>query len=88
MRIEDLYGGLAPKPVTLVRALEVVEAQVAVEVALHGSYGGVEGASERAAPELGVRTKPRYAWTNGFVKRLRGTILPDEPKVDVLRYSA
>ncbi len=88
MRIEDLYGGLAPKPVTLVRALEVVEAQVAVETALHRSYGGLKGPSERAAPELDGRTKPRHAWTNGFVERQQGTILPDEPKVDVLRYSA
>jgi len=42
--------------------------------------GGSEfkGAFDDACAEMGVRhtrTKPRHAWTNGFVERLQGTIL-------------
>lgn len=44
--------------------------------------GGPEwrGRFEHACRELGVehrRTKPRHAWTNGFVERLQGTILAE-----------
>ena len=46
MGIEDLCGRGAPKSITLMRAPEVVEAQVAVEVSLHGGHGGVVSAPE------------------------------------------
>jgi transposase InsO family protein len=44
--------------------------------------GGPEfkGAFDVACRELGLRhtrTKPRHAWTNGFVERLQGTILQE-----------
>jgi transposase InsO family protein len=44
--------------------------------------GGPEfkGAFDGACRELGLRhtrTKPRHAWTNGFVERLQGTILQE-----------
>jgi len=39
-----------------------------------------QGEFDQACRDLGVthfRTKPRHAWTNGFVERLQGTILPE-----------
>ncbi|MDR7483515.1 MAG: integrase core domain-containing protein [Armatimonadota bacterium] len=39
-----------------------------------------ESAFTRACRALGIqhrRTKPRHAWTNGFVERLQGTILTE-----------
>jgi transposase InsO family protein len=44
--------------------------------------GGPEfkGAFDEACRQLGLRhtrTKPRHAWTNGFVERLQGTILQE-----------
>ena len=44
--------------------------------------GGPEfkGAFDVACHDLGLRhtrTKPRHAWTNGFVERLQGTILQE-----------
>lgn len=41
-----------------------------------------------ACVELGIRhtrTKPRHAWTNGFVERLQGTILHEHWRVDFRR---
>jgi transposase InsO family protein len=48
--------------------------------------GGPEfhGAFDEACRELGLRhtrTKPRHAWTNGFVERLQGTILQEHWRV-------
>jgi transposase InsO family protein len=48
--------------------------------------GGSEfkGAFDEACEELGVRhtrTKPRHAWTNGFVERLQGTILHEHWRI-------
>src|SRR5499426_3534010 len=48
--------------------------------------GGPEfqGAFEVACRQLGLRhtrTKPRHAWTNGFVERLQGTILQEHWRV-------
>jgi transposase InsO family protein len=48
--------------------------------------GGTEykGAFTRARRQLGIRhtrIKPRYAWTNGFVERLQGTILQEHWRV-------
>lgn len=48
--------------------------------------GGPEfqGAFDEACRELGIRhtrTKPRHAWTNGFVERLQGTILQEHWRV-------
>lgn len=48
--------------------------------------GGSEfkGAFDAACRELGIRhtrTKPRHAWTNGFVERLQGTILTEHWRV-------
>src|SRR6266487_6944578 len=51
--MKDLRGGAALEPVALVRPLEVVEPQVAVEVALLRCHRGVVRAPERAAPQLG-----------------------------------
>src|SRR3989441_4338153 len=47
--------------------------------------GGPEfkGAFDEACRQLGIRhtrTKPRHAWTNGFVERLQGTILRSEER--------
>jgi transposase InsO family protein len=48
--------------------------------------GGPEskGAFDEACRALGLRhtrTKPRHAWTNGFVERLQGTILQEHWRV-------
>ncbi len=46
------------------------------------------GAFDQASRELGVRhtrTKPRHAWTNGFVERLQGTILSELWRVEFRR---
>ncbi len=48
--------------------------------------GGSEfkGAFDEACRALGIRhtrTKPRHAWTNGFVERLQGTILQEHWRV-------
>ena len=48
--------------------------------------GGPEfkGAFDETCRELGIRhtrTKPRHAWTNGFVERLQGTILQEHWRV-------
>lgn len=48
--------------------------------------GGPEfrGAFDEACAQLGLRhtrTKPRHAWTNGFVERLQGTILTEHWRV-------
>jgi transposase InsO family protein len=48
--------------------------------------GGPEfkGAFDTACRDLGIRhtrTKPRHAWTNGFVERLQGTILQEHWRV-------
>lgn len=48
--------------------------------------GGSEfkGAFDRACRQLGVdhtRTKPRHAWTNGYVERLQGTILHEHWRI-------
>src|SRR3989442_1082708 len=48
--------------------------------------GGPEfhGAFDEARRQLGLRhtrTKPRHAWTNGFVERLQGTILQEHWRV-------
>lgn len=43
-----------------------------------------KGAFDKACKELGIRhtrTKPRHAWTNGFVERLQGTILHEHWRV-------
>lgn len=46
------------------------------------------GAFAKACRELGIRhtqTKPRHAWTNGFVERLQGTILHEHWRVEFRR---
>jgi transposase InsO family protein len=46
------------------------------------------GAFAQSCRELGVRhtqTKPRHAWTNGFVERLQGTILHEHWRVEFRR---
>jgi len=48
--------------------------------------GGPEfhGAFDAVCDRLGLRhtrTKPRHAWTNGFVERLQGTILQEHWRV-------
>jgi transposase InsO family protein len=52
--------------------------------------GGSEfkGAFDEACRALGIRhtrTKPRHAWTNGFVERLQGTILQEHWRVEFRR---
>ena len=51
---------------------------------------GIEfrGAFDHACCALSIRhtrTKPRHAWTNGFVERLQGTILNEHGRIDFLR---
>ncbi len=53
--------------------------------------GGPEfkGAFDAACRRLGIRhtrTKPRHAWTNGFVERLQGTILQEHWRVAFRRH--
>ena len=46
------------------------------------------GAFDHACTELGIRhtrTKPRHAWTNGFVERLQGTILNEHWRIEFRR---
>lgn len=46
------------------------------------------GAFDKACAERGIRhtrTKPRHAWTNGFVERLQGTILSELWRVEFRR---
>ena len=43
---------------------------------------------DKACDELKIkhtRTKPRHAWTNGFVERLQGTILHEHWRVEFRR---
>jgi transposase InsO family protein len=52
--------------------------------------GGSEfkGTFDEACDDLGIRhtrTKPRHAWTNGFVERLQGTILHEHWRVEFRR---
>jgi transposase InsO family protein len=52
--------------------------------------GGSEfkGVFDQACRDLGIRhtrTKPRHAWTNGFVERLQGTILHEHWRVEFRR---
>jgi transposase InsO family protein len=52
--------------------------------------GGSEfkGLFDQACRDLGIRhtrTKPRHAWTNGFVERLQGTILHEHWRVEFRR---
>jgi transposase InsO family protein len=52
--------------------------------------GGSEfkGAFHRACQDLGIRhtrTKPRHAWTNGFVERLQGTVLHEHWRIEFRR---
>jgi transposase InsO family protein len=52
--------------------------------------GGSEfkGVFDETCRELGIRhtrTKPRHAWTNGFVERLQGTILHEHWRVEFRR---
>ena len=52
--------------------------------------GGSEfkGVFDAACRDLGIRhtrTKPRHAWTNGFVERLQGTILHEHWRVEFRR---
>jgi transposase InsO family protein len=52
--------------------------------------GGAEfkGAFAEACQTLGIRhtrTKPRHAWTNGFVERLQGTILHEHWRIEFRR---
>jgi transposase InsO family protein len=52
--------------------------------------GGTEfkGAFAQACRELGIRqtrTKPRHAWTNGFVERLQGTLLQEHWRIQFRR---
>ena len=47
-----------------------------------------KGAFDQICRELGIRhtrTKPRHAWTNGFVERLQGTILHEHWRVEFRR---
>jgi len=46
------------------------------------------GAFDQACAQLGIRhtrTKPRHAWTNGFVERLQGTILSELWRIEFRR---
>ena len=46
------------------------------------------GTFDEVCRELGIkhtRTKPRHAWTNGFVERLQGTILSELWRVEFRR---
>jgi len=46
------------------------------------------GAFDKACVQRGIRhtrTKPRHAWTNGFVKRLQGTILSELRRIEFRR---
>jgi transposase InsO family protein len=52
--------------------------------------GGTEfkGAFAQACQDLGLRhtrTKPRHAWTNGFVERLQGTLLQEHWRIQFRR---
>jgi len=52
--------------------------------------GGSEfkGVFQKGCRDLGIRqtrTKPRHAWTNGFVERLQGTILHEHWRVEFRR---
>jgi transposase InsO family protein len=54
------------------------------------TYGGSEfwGAFDEACRALGIRhtrTRPRHAWTNGFVERLQGTILHEHWRIQFRR---
>lgn len=60
------------------------EAGWAIERVLTDRGSEYRGAFDRTCDELGIkhtRTKPRHAWTNGFVERLQGTILHEHWRV-------
>ena len=55
---------------------------------LTDSGGEVKGAVDEACEDLQIkhtRTKPRHAFTNGFVERLQGTILHEHWRIEFRR---
>jgi transposase InsO family protein len=60
----------------------------AIQRVLTDGGGEFKGAFDEACRALGIRhtrTKPRHAWTNGFVERLQGTILQEHWRVEFRR---
>ncbi len=64
------------------------EAGWTVQRVLSDQGNEYRGAFDQVCREMGVRhtrTKPRHAWTNGFVERLQGTILRELWRVEFRR---
>ncbi len=67
---------------------EFARAGWTVERVLTDGGSEFKGVFQKACRELGIRrtrTKPRHAWTNGFVERLQGTILHEHWRVEFRR---
>ena len=77
----------AQEGATFLRQVVVVQLERAgwrVQRVLTDGGSEFKGAFDEACCELGVRhtrTRPRHAWTNGFVERLQGTILHEHWRV-------
>jgi transposase InsO family protein len=59
-----------------------------IQRVLTDSGSEFKGVFDKAFRDLGIRhtrTKPRHAWTNGFVERLQGTILHEHWRVEFRR---
>src|SRR5262245_28986284 len=84
--MEDLSRGAAVKPIALVRTLEVVEAEVVVEIALHRGDGRVVGPPEGTAPQLG-QDRPLQPLDEAIgpgVSGLRATVLDAQSRTGVV----
>jgi len=58
--------------------MELAEAGRRLHRVLTDGSSEFKGEFDQACRELNIRhtkTRPRHAWTNGFVERLQGTIL-------------
>ena len=69
---------------TAVLIPEFVQAGWKLEWVLTDRGSEFKGEFDQACRDLGIihtRTKPRHAWTNGFVERLQGTILHEHWRV-------
>jgi transposase InsO family protein len=65
-------------------AVKMAEAGWRLQRVLADGGSEFKGEFDKACRELNVwhtRTRPRHAWTNGFVERLQGTILHEHWRV-------
>ena len=86
--LPDFTAVAAAHFVRQVRVPQYRRAGWAVQRVLTDGGSEFKGAFDETCRALGIRhtrTKPRHAWTNGFVERLQGTILQEHWRVQFRR---